>query len=601
MPLFILKRLGLILFLLEVYRILLLSVNYKSFPHFGLYEHLVGMWFDCITIALYFLPFVVLSLFPLPEKAHKIKMFTVNGIYYLTALLVFFFNAWDVGYFSYIFKRVSYDYFMYMLNNPETGSLADDFMLEFWWLISFFAVTFGLLMYVNWKSKKAEAVGFTVKNSLIFLVGIGLSVLIGRGGFQLKPVGVIEATNYCSLENAPAVLNSAFTMLKTYNNQGVEQKNYFPEKEALRYFNPVQVSQPQQLLKGKQNVVIVLFESFGSMYVGPGNPESFTPNLDSVLAHSMYFDKGIANGRISMDGVPAVSASIPTWMSESFILSSYSSNQFESLASILKPFGYSSAFYHGCNNGSMRFDAFTAAAGFDEYFGRNEYPNPAHYDGNWGIQDYYFMPWCVEKMATSKKPFFGMIFTLSSHHPFVVPKGFEDKVKKGPEKICATISYADLAFKAFWDKAKQQPWFDNTLFIFCADHVGSTSRADRNSLEWMYHIPIAFYHASEKLPKVQSGEAFQQIDIMPTVLDLINVKTKYHAFGTSYFAKKKQPKIIYNQENLVAFETGKEPLAWNESSNHKWTKEELKTIRQIKAIYQSYTTDLINNRLLPAK
>jgi len=601
MPLFILKRLGLMLFLLEVYRILLLSINSKSFSHFGLYEHLVGMWFDCITIALYFLPYVALSTLPLPINLHSIRMLFTNAIYYLTAFLVLFFNAWDVGYFSYIFKRISYDYFLFMLNNPETGILADNIILEFWWLISFFLMTFAFLIYVNRKSKKAEAVTISVKNGFIFLICIGFSVFIGRGGFQLKPVGVIEATNYCSLENAPAVLNSAFTMLKTFNKRGVEQKYYFKETQALQYFNPIQVSHPQHILKGKQNVVLILFESFGSMYVGPRNPESFTPYLDSVLAHSMYFDKGIANARLSIDGVPAVTSSIPTWMGESFILSSYGSNQFESLASILKRFGYSSAFYHGCNNGSMRFDAFTAAAGFDTYYGRNEYPNPAHYDGNWGIQDYYFLPWCVQQMTSNKKPFFEMVFTLSSHHPFVVPKGFEDKVKKGPEKICATISYADLAFKAFWDKAKQQPWFKSTLFVFCADHVGPTTRADRKSLEWMYHIPIAFYNASEKLPKVQAGEAFQQIDILPTILDLINVKTKYHAFGTSFFAKKKQPKIIYNQENLVAFETGKKPLIWNESSRRKWTKEELKTIRQIKAIYQSYTIDLIKNRLLPVK
>ncbi len=595
----LIAKLSSILLILECYRILLLVSNTKSFKHFGIYDHLVGLWFDIITIALFFLPFIFLSLFPLNTGLEKIRKLILPVIFITTALIVFFFNAWDVAYFSYTEKRTSYDYLIYMLNNPETGSLAGDFILEFWWLLLFFFTSFIAMIYFYFKLKQPETSIKSVKSWSSLLIGITLTIVIGRGGIQLKPVGIIEATNYCSLENSPAVLNSAFTIIKTFDFVGVDQKNFFHEKEANKIFNPIQKSHPQNILNNSTNVVFVLFESFGTMYCGPASPESYTPFLDSVLNESMYFDKAIANARTSMDAVPTVVSSIPTWMNESFILSSYSSNQFQGIPAILKEKGYESAFFHGASNGSMRFDAFASAAGFDKYFGRTEYNNDKHFDGNWGIEDHHFMSWSIDRMNEMKKPFFSMIFTLSSHHPYTIPKEYKNKVRKGPDPICATISYVDFAFEKFWKKAQKQPWFKNTLFIFCADHVGPTNRADRTSLEWTYRIPIAFYHAGRKLPKIKSGTPFQQVDILPTVLDLLNVQTNFFATGTSYFNKRKYPKIAYSNENLIAFNKNLEPLTWNEKLKGNWNKKDKNTIRLLKAIYQQYTRALIENKMRP--
>jgi len=553
-----------------------------------------------ITVALYFLPFIALTLIPLPQKAEKPRRLVLVFLFAITSFLVYLFNAMDVAYFSYVNKRTSFDYLVYMLTNDESSNLAGDFLMEFWWLLTFFIFSYISTVFVYQRLKSVEVDYHSKRTYLTLLLAIFTTVIIGRGGFQLKPVGILESTNYCSLENSPAVLNSAFTIIKTFDYQGVEKKEYFSETELNTYFNPIQNTRPQNFLNGSTNVVFVLLESFGSMYVGPNNPESYSPYLDSVLAQSMYFDEAIANCRTSMDAIPTVISSIPTWMNESFILSSYSSNQFQSIPSILKEKGYSSGFFHGCTNGSMHFDAFSSAAGFDTYFGRTEYDNEKHFDGNWGIWDHHFMPWTLDRMDEMKKPFFSLIFTISSHHPYSIPKEFKNKVKKNSkDPICGTISYVDFAFKEFWEKAQTKKWFNNTLFIFCADHVGSTKRADRVSLNDSYRIPIAFYHSGGKLPQIPENTPFQQADIMPTLFDLLNVQTKFYAFGTSYFNPKKQPKIVYSQENLICFRPGKNPLTWNDKITTKWNKEDQLAIKQMKAIYQHYTTDLIENRMQP--
>jgi len=585
-----------------VYRILLVSMNSKKFPDLSVYDYMIGGGFDLVTIALFFLPFIAVYFLPIPERFERLRFWISLSLFSLATMFIFVFNGWDVAYFSYTAKRTSFDYFLYMLTNTETTSLAGDFIAEFWWLILFFVFSLSFSIWFFCKVKSAHISWKLRKNWLSFLFIVGTFVIVGRGGFQLKPIGIIEATNYSSLSNAPAVLNSAFTIIKTIAVEGVEDKKYFNKDQLNAIFNPIQRSHDLKLLPKGTNVCFILLESFGSMYCGPNSPESYTPFLDSLLGQSMFFENAIANGRTSMDALPSVISSIPAYTNESFILSAYSANQFQGLPSILKKEGYYSAFFHGASNGSMRFDAFTSAAGFDAYYGRNEYPNDAHFDGNWGIEDHHMLSFAVDEMNRFKKPFFSMIFTLSSHHPYTIPAAFKSKVKHGPEPLCATISYVDLALKQFWEKAKKQAWFKNTLFVFCADHVGPTKRWDRCSLEWTYRIPIGFYHASMKLPAVEKGRGFQQIDIMPTTLDLLGLNTEYYSFGTSYFGQKVMPKMICEQGNLISFEANENGLfttVWNEQMKAIRSSHEQKIITQMKALYQHYTHDLLTNRMKP--
>jgi hypothetical protein len=98
---------------------------------------------------------------------------------------------------------------------------------------------------------------------------------------------------------------------------------------------------------------------------------------------------------------------------------------------------------------------------------------------------------------------------------------------------------------------------------------------------------------------MDSGHPFQQIDILPTTLDLLNVKTDFFAIGVSCFSRKKFPKIAYSSENLISFDQNVEPLTWNEKQNIKLSKNQNKKIRLIKAIYQQYTTSLRDNKMRP--
>jgi phosphoglycerol transferase MdoB-like AlkP superfamily enzyme len=221
-------------------------------------------------------------------------------------------------------------------------------------------------------------------------------------------------------------------------------------------------------------------------------------------------------------------------MNEAFITSPYGSNQTNSIASLLKAEGYYTAFFHGGSNGTMGFDAFANLAGFDDYFGRIEYNNEADYDGNWGIWDEEFFQFTAKTLNQKKQPFFATLFTLTSHHPYLIPAKYNGKFKKGDTPIKQSIAYSDFALRQFFETVKKMPWFKNTLFVFCADHTGISSDEYYLNRIGNYAIPILYYFPNGDL-KGLNKTVTQQIDIMPSILDYLNYPKAYYSFGNSVF------------------------------------------------------------------
>ena len=178
----------------SVYRVLLVSMNSKKFPDLTVADYLIGGGFDLMTIALFFLPFVAVRFLPLPERLERLRFWISLGLFSLATMLIFVFNGWDVAYFSYTAKRSSFDYFVYMLTNTETTSLAGDFIAEFWWLLVFFVFSLSFSIWYFVQVKSAPISWKLRKNWVSFVLVLATFVIIGRGGFQLKPIGVIEAT-----------------------------------------------------------------------------------------------------------------------------------------------------------------------------------------------------------------------------------------------------------------------------------------------------------------------------------------------------------------------------------------------------------------------
>jgi phosphoglycerol transferase MdoB-like AlkP superfamily enzyme len=545
------------MFVLGFTKSIFLITNFHSFPNIRLLDILGALWIDAVTVSLTFIPFAVFWLLPVTFRQNRWYKIGFRVLFLLNMAFLAAANLLDVVYYGYAGKRSTFDLFSVLGYEQEMGNHWVTYAKDFWWLALILLV---LLVFCNrifsWIYKRiisgkesVSALRYGVSTALVITV----LVLVARGGLGLRPISIISISQYSSPENVGFVSNTAFTMLKSFEEPGLDRLKLLQEKEAFAQFTPIRQydTQPFENFGDSLNVVVVILESFGSEWLGNSKEnQSFTPFFDSLCAEGYYFPNAYANGTKSIEAMPAVLASIPTLMETPYIASRYASNKLDGLGFMLKENGYSSAFFHGAAKGSMNFDGFAALIGLDLYFGKRDYPDMTDFDGTWGIFDHKFLPWSAQKMTEMTEPFFNAIFTLSSHHPYVIPNHLEGKLMEGPYPICKSLNYGDYALREFFNEAKKQPWFNRTLFVFVADHTSSSKSSYYGQKVGMFSVPVLYYMANGALPKKSNPEITQQIDILPSILHLIGYDKPIYAFGQSVFQRDYPPFAITYTEGV---------------------------------------------------
>lgn len=528
----------LILLLFVIYTLLRLGFyvfNADYFDGAGFNFLWFGLRFDAVAISITLLPFLVLYLLPFNFFYHKHYQQLLKVIFILINGLAILVNCIDFAYFKFSLKRSGADVFQIIAMGDDAKNNILSMAYDFWYVPMLSAVLILVVYYRYAKITAPLSKGDGIKGNaawhLLLIPFIGLAVLGFRGGYQLKPLRIITASDFVQPLHAPLVLNTTFTIIKTFNKEGLEPLNYFHAADAQNIFNPLK-NYGDSMFK-PLNVVVIILESIGKEYMGCYNAIGYTPFLDSLMKQGLSFTYSFANAKRSVEGLPAVVASIPALMAEPFITSVYDGNTINSLASTLKQQGYGTAFFHGGNDGTMGFDNFASAAGYDMYYGRKAY-GTSDFDGNWGVFDEPFYKFFIEKMNGMKPPFHTTFFSLSSHHPYTIPAQYKNKFIKGTLPIHEAVGYADYALSRFFNQASKQAWFANTVFVITADHTSiAANNYYKNSIGSLA-VPILFYRPDNSLKKV-SNTITQQADIMPSVLHYLHYSKPFISFGNSVF------------------------------------------------------------------
>jgi phosphoglycerol transferase MdoB-like AlkP superfamily enzyme len=553
----IIYRLLIAFILLWLSRALFYVFNTSYFSHLSFGEVLwilfCGIRFDLSSLFLLNSPFIILMALPLPLRKYWLYRSFSGFFFYLGNIAGLMTNFIDIIYFRFTQKRMTGDIFSYLQAEGNVKTLIPQFLQNFWYVLLLFLAFVAAFVFFSEKLKFNPARSeqksiqkifvFYAFQMALFLAVAGISVVAIRGGFQLKPINIITAGNYTEARNAPLLLNTPFTIMKTFNQAGLEPVHYFDNEKLSSIYSPVHPTNEIQVLYCdttfvKKNVVIIIMESFSSEHIGAFNKhipgyQGFTPFLDSLIGESMVFD-GFSNGKQSIEGIPAVVASLPSLMSRPYIISPYAGNKINSLASLLKNKGYSTSFFHGGTNGTMNFDGFASMAGFDRYYGRTEYDNEADFDGNWGIFDEPFFQYFAQNLAKTAQPFFTTIFSLSSHQPYTVPEKYKGQFRKGKLEIQEAVMYADFSLKRFFETASKMSWYKNTIFVITADHSSESMIPEYQTRLGLYRIPILFFDPSGQL-KGKTTETAAQVDIMPSVLSILNFDKPLFSFGNNLF------------------------------------------------------------------
>jgi hypothetical protein len=225
---------------MSVLRVAFAIQNAAYFKTLDAWHFFIGCYFDVVTLALLSLPLFLLlnplSLY-LGNSSKKILQGLVKVYLVLVGLLVLLLNSWDIAYFSYTQKRSGFSYFIHLLTGTETSSLAGEFLREVWWLpLVFIGLAFILWRQLTHFNVFAETVQ-KKKNMVRYFLMLGVVLVMGRGGVQLRPIGIVDATALSSLEHAPIVLNTAFTVLKT-TDDGSSQLLTLHSERALQNLLP---------------------------------------------------------------------------------------------------------------------------------------------------------------------------------------------------------------------------------------------------------------------------------------------------------------------------------------------------------------------------
>ena len=419
-----------------------------------------------------------------------------------------------------------------------------------------------------WRALGLQALALIITAPL-FIIGV-------RGGATrtMRPITLSNAGDFVQVAiHTQAVLNTPFSIIRTIGKAKFTKQNFYPTQAALeQVFTPIknfpdgttaQTLQANgtaasasirtkegpalqdshfvpalQLEEGatvgsKRNIVILIVESFAAenmSFLNPELPESLTPFLDSLSREGLLCTNAFANGRKSIDAVPSILASMPSLIT-SFAVTPYATNDLNGLPDILKEMGYYCAFLHGAPNNSMGIRAVSHLCGVDNYYGKTEFGDDSKFDGAWGIWDEYFLPFAANTIGTFKEPFCASIFTLSSHHPFKLPKEYEGVFPQGETDLQRVTPYTDMSLRKFFEQARKSDWYKNTIFVITPDHSTLTGHAPKYKTPiWSTSIPIIFY-APGFIKPGRYNAPVQQLDIMPTLLGLLNYNKPYFAFG----------------------------------------------------------------------
>ena len=598
-----------IFFLLVIYsfcRVSFYIFNSEQFTSNVFLSFIEGIRFDISALIYINIPILILLLFPTNLREKTLYKKLTNILFYIVNIPFILMNTADIEYFKFSQKRITFDFIDYLSlgGGSDAFTVIPQYIFDYWYVSILFAIQLYFLFKIKQiPSERIEKNYKSVGKYIgIFLVSCGIFILCARGGTQYKPIKPIDAGIFSNTNNSILVLNSPFCFLHTINEHTLIQHNYFTKEDLTKIYNTKHQFESNNF--EKKNVVIIILESFSKEFVGHyNNGNGYTPFLDSLISHSLVVENAYSNGIKSIEALPAITASIPSLMDNSFITSPYGVNNFESIASILKEEGYSSSFFHGGTKGTMGFYQFSKKAGFEEYFGMEEYNNENDFDGTWGIYDGPFFNYFSDYLNGVKQPFVSSIFSLSSHPPYYVPSKFENTFPKGDLIIHETIGYTDFVLKEFFEKSSHNDWYKNTLFIITADHTSPESKlAEYKNKIGRYSIPLIFFMGDSSL-KGSSETIIQQIDILPTILDLIGYNKIFFSFGKSVFSNKSWAISFINNEYMLVNENGfligrnEEYKNYSDRKLKTKTKENLDDINLLKSIKQQYNNKMIGNKL----
>jgi len=531
----------------------------------------IGTFYDFVAVSYYIIPFVIYLLI-IPNKIFNSQIHRkVSILIYFAFIYSIVFNGFSEWFFWEEFgKRFNFIAVDYLVYTTEVlKNIWESYPIPL--LLSIVLLITGVIFVFYYKKIKLF--------ESIFLDESSFKQRFKTGAFLLLlPILFFNILNQQKLTdslenkfNVELAKNGLYSLFSAFRNNTLDYDAFYITHDTNKVLTNLHKllatkdaqfvsDEPQNLTRQftsatdekYYNVMLVMIESLSASYMGIyGNTKDLTPSIDDYIKKSLFFNRLYATGTRTVRGMEAVTLSIPPTPGRS-IVKRPDNHKLSSVGFVFKEKGYENKFIYGGHGYFDNMNEFYSNNGFD-IVDRNSFSEDEITFANvWGVCDENLFDKALKEADNSyknAKPFFNFVMTTSNHRPYTFPKEYAEQTKlKGRS---SGVNYTDYAVDKFLKAASKKPWFEDTLFVFVADHNGG-SAGEIDLPLYRYLIPAFIYAPKIINPEINS-KLSSQIDLMPTVLALMNWNYKSKFYGNNILSDEFKPRAFIGTYQKLGF------------------------------------------------
>ncbi len=392
------------------------------------------------------------------------------------------------------------------------------------------------LLFDSVQNSKQRNIALLIASFLIF---IGL-----RGGVQGLPIGVSSSFYSKNQSSNYASVNKTFYLFydlnKKYNYSFVESE--FSDQQLDSFYNDLlqhNLSDDTIDLTNNKtpNIVLVLLEGWPFKIIDPVMES--TPNFSSLKKEGLFFDHIYSSGYRTDQGLLSILSGLPALPDLNIMSDINLVDQFPSIIQTYNQKNYHTSFIYGGSLDFSNLKNYFYHNETDKIIGKFDFPENER-SLEWGVPDHLVFNRAITEFNQIKKPFFSCILTLSSHQPFDIPEKRKFKSKSMEDMYRSAVYYLDKSINAFIEESKKTIWFDNTIFLFVADHGSMYVEGIDYDDHERFHIPLLIY--GKPLKEEYHGKTFHNIgnhhDIPATLMAMSDIENYQFPFSQNLLMKR---------------------------------------------------------------
>lgn len=397
-----------------------------------------------------------------------------------------------------------------------------------------------------------------------------------RGGWQQIPLNQSDVYFSDKTFANHAAVNVPWNLMYSISKKNYDQSNpytYFADSVAQGLVQQLyagtgenQVPVPARLRVKQPNLLFIILESYTGKLVGSlGGEPGVTPNLDKIARQGILFDSIYASGDRSEKGLVALLSAYPVQTTTSIIKMPRKTESLPHINKVLEARGYASSFYYGGELAFANIKSYLLNAGYDRMLSKYDFAGE-HYNSKWGVHDHILLDRVLVDLAREKQPFFSTVFSLSSHEPYDIPIPAKFQGSDEATQFKNSVYYTDYALGKFWEQARKQPWWDNTLVVIAADHGHRLPGNDPNHAPAKFRIPFLLAGGALQQKNQVVSRIGSQTDIVPTVLSQMGLPAAEFTWGRNLLAPAARPFAFYVFNDGFGFITPQGALTFDNVS-----------------------------------